>query len=260
MDSMFETLLDLASTSPDSTNGPLTDDGSHIRALACACLLSFTVALADTGKLLRAASAMLMSPKGAERILMPQILVSLQRSVVSVMLGKTDHPDLMSRGVPRSSCLDSFLVQFKTAPGVVHSLASDGPHVYLQTDQGVYKIGSGYGGTVKGRVYCHRPDFEPSPGWIGVVKGALYFKPGAEKGEAAARSPGDSQFEILRLDTDRLAVADSHVVKSGGHVTFSDGNHLGVVTVTNSDNFVVKWFALTPGSPTTTCVQVGWPT
>ena len=85
MDSMFETLLDLAS-SPDSTlpsskssSGTVDDDGAHIRALACACLLSFTVALADTGKLLRAATAMLMSPKGAERILMPQILVSLQR-------------------------------------------------------------------------------------------------------------------------------------------------------------------------------------
>lgn len=87
MDSMFETLLDLAS-SPDSTlmsssnsKSPsgTVDDGAHIRALACACLLSFTVALADTGKLLRAATAMLMSPKGAERILMPQILVSLQR-------------------------------------------------------------------------------------------------------------------------------------------------------------------------------------
>ena len=84
MDSMFETLLELAS-SPDSTLSSskdftsTLDDGAHIRALACACLLSFTVALADTGKLLRAATAMLMSPKGAERILMPQILVSLQR-------------------------------------------------------------------------------------------------------------------------------------------------------------------------------------
>ena len=52
-------------------------------------------------------------------------------------------------------------LQFKTAPGEVHSIASDGPHVYLQTDQGLYKIGSGYGGTVKGRIYLHRPDFEP---------------------------------------------------------------------------------------------------
>ena len=84
MDAMFETLLDLASA-PDSTlyssrgSSDTVDDGTHIRALACACLLSFTVALADTGKLLRSATAMLMSPKGAERILMPQILVSLQR-------------------------------------------------------------------------------------------------------------------------------------------------------------------------------------
>ena len=84
MDAMFETLLDLAS-SPDSSLSAsksftgTVDDGNHIRALACACLLSFTVALADTGKLLRAATAMLMSPNGAERILMPQILVSLQR-------------------------------------------------------------------------------------------------------------------------------------------------------------------------------------
>ena len=85
MDAMFETLLDLAS-SPDSSLSAsksftgTVDDGNHIRALACACLLSFSVALADTGKLLRAATAMLMSPKNwGERILMPQILVSLQR-------------------------------------------------------------------------------------------------------------------------------------------------------------------------------------
>ena len=54
-------------------------------------------------------------------------------------------------------------------------------------------------------------------------------------------------------------MTDSHIVRSGGgggRVTLSDGNHLGVVSVTNSDNFVVKWFAVTPGSPTTTCVKV----
>ena len=91
------------------------------------------------------------------------------------------------------------------------------------------------------------------------MKGALYFKPGGCGEKGAARSPGDSQFEILRLETDGLTVTESHIVKSGGgsgHVTLSDGNHLGVVTVTNSDNFVVKWFAVTPGSPTTSCVQV----
>ena len=92
-----------------------------------------------------------------------------------------------------------------------------------------------------------------------MVKEALYFKPGECDDLGASRSPGDSQFEILRLETDGLTVTDSHIVRSGGgggHVTLSDGNHLGVVSVTNSDNFVVKWFAVTPGSPTTTCVKV----
>jgi hypothetical protein len=50
------------------------------------------VAYGDTGKLLTAASAMLMAPRGFELIVMPSILASLQRSVVSVMLGQTDHP------------------------------------------------------------------------------------------------------------------------------------------------------------------------
>ena len=90
-----------------------------------------------------------------------------------------------------------------------------------------------------------------------MVKGALYFKPGGCDEAGAARSPGDSHFEILRLETDGLTVTGSHIVYGGNcNATLSDGNHLGVVTVTNSDNFVVKWFAVTPGSPTTSCVQV----
>jgi len=68
------------------------DDGRSIRALSGACLLSLAVAYGDTGKLLSAASAMLMSPRGFELIVMPSILASLQRSVISVMLGQTDHP------------------------------------------------------------------------------------------------------------------------------------------------------------------------
>jgi E3 ubiquitin-protein ligase MYCBP2 len=273
MDSMFDTLLDLAS-SPDLAAAPTiakktsssaadADDGFHIRALACACLLSFTVALADTGKLLRAASAMLMSPKGSERIAMPQILVNLQRSVVSVMLAKTEHPDWMSRGVLRTSNLDTFPVQFKAAPGTVHSLACDGGFVYLQTDEGMFKIGSGYGGTIKGKVYCHRPDFEPRPGWIGVIKGSLYFKPCPGGDDDDDAEMDDGQFEIYKLDTERLVVTDTLAVRSSNFsssspanlVTFSDGSNIGVVTVTNNDNFVIKFFSVSSGGGTTSCVQ-----
>jgi hypothetical protein len=50
------------------------------------------VAYGDTGKLLTAASSMLMAQRGFELISMPAILTGLQRSVISVMLGQTDHP------------------------------------------------------------------------------------------------------------------------------------------------------------------------
>ena len=68
------------------------DDGKSIRALSAACLLSLAVAYGDTGKLLTAASSMLMAQRGFELITMPSILTALQRSVISIMLGQTDHP------------------------------------------------------------------------------------------------------------------------------------------------------------------------
>ena len=75
---MFEILLELATVEDDD-----------IRSLASACLLSLSVAFGDTGKTLLASSAMLMSqPLGHDLIKMPPILVSLQRSVISVMLGR----------------------------------------------------------------------------------------------------------------------------------------------------------------------------
>ena len=77
---MFETLLELATIDT-------SDD--EIRSLASSCLLSLSVAYGDTGKTLLASSSMLMSqPRGQDVVKTPPILVSLQRSVISVMLGK----------------------------------------------------------------------------------------------------------------------------------------------------------------------------
>ena len=94
IDPMFETLLELA-----TNDQPNDENGEDIRSLASACLLSLSVAYGDTGKTLLASSAMLMSqPRGKDAIRMPPILVSLQRSVISVMLAKLDHPSFMSQG------------------------------------------------------------------------------------------------------------------------------------------------------------------
>ena len=56
----------------------------------------------------------------------------------------------MGCGVPSNSVLDLFSVKFRSGrPELVHSLASDGAHVYMQTSQGLFKVGSGYAGTIK---------------------------------------------------------------------------------------------------------------
>lgn len=44
----------------------------------------------------------------------------------------------------------------------VKSMASDGQFLYLFTNKGLFKIGSGYSGTVKGHVYVWKPDFYPN--------------------------------------------------------------------------------------------------
>ena len=91
MEAMFTSLLDLASRpgNPISINGNVEEGtliqykcsdvitgfviGGHIRALACSCLLSLSVASGSTAHLLRTTAAMLMSPRSyaGELVVMP---------------------------------------------------------------------------------------------------------------------------------------------------------------------------------------------
>lgn len=61
IDSLFELLLDLATLHGPESSVP--NDGSHLTAIACACLLSLVVVRGDTGKYLSAAAALLMCPR-----------------------------------------------------------------------------------------------------------------------------------------------------------------------------------------------------
>lgn len=60
-DPLFDLLLDLATLhGPESS---VANDGTHLTAVACACLLSLVVVRGDTGKYLSAAAALLMCPR-----------------------------------------------------------------------------------------------------------------------------------------------------------------------------------------------------
>lgn len=58
---MFDLLLDISSTNLSSVDQAQSSYVSTLTSYACACLLSLVIASGDTGKLLCAASAMLMS-------------------------------------------------------------------------------------------------------------------------------------------------------------------------------------------------------
>lgn len=97
---------------------------------------------------------------------MPAVLTALQRSIHGILLGKILRPDWITHGVPYNSKIDSFLVRMPSdihsAPMALKSLASDGQYLFLFTTKGLFKIGSGYGGTLKGHVYIWKPDFYPN--------------------------------------------------------------------------------------------------
>ena len=227
-DPTFEMLLELASSDPapkvfhkagaieDQDSRSESDDGQNIRALAGACLLSFAVAHGDTAKMLPAISALLMcSLRGQENLIMPAILVGLQRSVVSVMLSRTDHPDFMTHGAHADSLTDAFPIMFyshgdshnetQEIPNV-HAVACDGTYLFLQTSSGLFKVGSGYNGTIKGHTYIHNPNFCSDAGWLGHVSGQLYFRSYTTPSEEGGAVGGDnesfanSQYGVERRD------------------------------------------------------------
>ncbi|XP_023210718.1 E3 ubiquitin-protein ligase MYCBP2-like [Centruroides sculpturatus] len=224
IDTLFDLLLDISSQSlgdpgQSSSSSPLT-------SYACACLLSLAVAKGDTGKLLGATSAMLMSPRSlaAEEIPTPGILSSLQRSVHAVLLGKTIRPDWLTHGIPKSSLCDSFSVQIpKGKFRQSASMTTDGKFLYILSGGSIYKIGSSFSGTIKGQILMSRGGLKVDDrGWIGYAKGYLYFQPHS-----------GTNNELIKIDKDTLKEKEHIELDAsewGPSACFTDGEHVGILT------------------------------
>ncbi|XP_074033015.1 MYC binding protein highwire isoform X2 [Leptinotarsa decemlineata] len=237
IDSLFDLLLDLATLhGPESS---VLNDGSHFTAVACACLLSLVVVRGDTGKYLAAAAALLMCPRALslQNIQMPAVLSSLQKSLHGILLGKIIRPAWITHGVPIKSKIDYFSVKL---PNELHkqqmkmkSLACDGQYLYLFTSRGLLKIGSGYGGTIKGHVVAWKPEFYPNDnGSLVFCDGNLYLKLCGRRG-----------CEFLVVERSNLLISASvplHNRDSSATVVFSDGDYLGVISPAKDDGFVVR--------------------
>ncbi|XP_017880442.1 E3 ubiquitin-protein ligase MYCBP2-like [Ceratina calcarata] len=237
IDPLFDLLLDLATShGPESA---AANDGSHLTAVACACLLSLVVVRGDTGRLLAAIAALLMCPRAlaVQNIQMPCVLTSLQRSVQAVLLGKLARPDWITYGVPECTKIYTSTLKLPNEINNVvlngRSFVSDGKYLYLHTSRGLLKIGSGHGGTIWGHMYIQKADFYPTEtGWLGYANNTLYFKYTPRK-----------RSELLIIDAETLTVTEIAVLEGrdwSSSVMFSDGECLGMITAGKDDGFVVR--------------------
>lgn len=169
---LYDLLLDLA-TLFGPGNGD-KNDANNWSAIGCSSLLGLSVARGDTGKILKAVAALLMSPKilSTQNIQLPLVLSTLQRSVQAAALGKSTKPDYLKNGIPINSLIDEFSIKNQIPPNILYanqpSITSDGKYIYILVSKALLKIGSGYNGTLKGHVYASNYEFgKDKNGWIG---------------------------------------------------------------------------------------------
>ena len=108
---LYDLLLDLATTTTaerDVTSMAGVSHESDWSAVACSALIGLCIARGDTGKMLKAIAALIMSPRNlsSQRIQMPAVLGMLQRTVISAALAKPTCPDFYTKGVPTNSLVD----------------------------------------------------------------------------------------------------------------------------------------------------------
>ncbi|KAL3880398.1 hypothetical protein ACJMK2_032642, partial [Sinanodonta woodiana] len=245
VDGLFQLLMEIAT----GTGSDFNIGGVSLTSLACSALISLVIAYGDTGKLLTATSALLMSPApvSLQCILVPGILASLQKSVQAVLLGKTQLPDWFSQGVKESSQLFSFKLDclpLGSDDSSATALSSDGKYLYVLNKTGLYKVGSGYSGTVKGHIYSHRKDFPANRNvWLAYAGGKLLCLSDNNT------SPSLCAINNETLEMEQTYDFDGHWV--GPCAMFCDGENIGQITAAKDDSFVVRMF-----NPQTSPMQI----
>ncbi|XP_059170813.1 E3 ubiquitin-protein ligase MYCBP2-like isoform X4 [Physella acuta] len=252
VENLFSLLMDLAINTED---GDMTKGGLSMSSLACSALISLTIALGDTEKLIRAVSIMLMSRSGLELqdIQVPGILASLQKSVQAILLGKAQLPDWFNNGV-KTKCQSQIfkLANAKVGECLVENsaIASDGRFLYILNKYGLYKVGSGYGGTIKGKLESQKRDFPVHKNtFLAFAAGKLLCK--WDRGT----TPSLCVINRTTLAPENTFGMDGPFVPFPGNssthsLLFSDGEHIGYIApAKEEDSFVIRTFSPVSNPP-----------
>ncbi|XP_055893471.1 E3 ubiquitin-protein ligase MYCBP2-like isoform X4 [Biomphalaria glabrata] len=245
VENLFSLLMDLAINTGEGDN---SKSGASMSSLACSALISLTIALGDTEKLLRAITVMLMSRLGLEHqdIQVPGILTSLQKSVQAVLLGKAQLPDWFNYGI-KSKCQAQIfkLANAKVGECLVENsaIASDGRFLYILNKYGLYKIGSGYGGTIMGKLESQKRDFPVHKNtFLAFAAGKLLCK--WDRGT----TPSLCVINRTTLAPENTFGIDGN--SSTHSLLFSDGENIGYIApAKEEDSFVIRTFSPVSSPP-----------
>ncbi|XP_066092496.1 E3 ubiquitin-protein ligase MYCBP2 isoform X10 [Saccopteryx bilineata] len=238
LESLFQLLLEITVRS----TGMNDSTGQSLTALSCACLFSLVASWGETGRTLQAISAILTNngSHACQTIQVPTILNSLQRSVQAVLVGKIQIQDWFSNGIKKAALMHRWpLKEISVDEDDQCLLQNDGFFLYLLCKDGLYKIGSGYSGTVRGHIYNSTSRIrnrKEKKSWLGYAQGYLLYRDVNNHSMTAIRiSP-----ETLEQDG-TVMLPDCHT--EGQNILFTDGEYINQIAASRDDGFVVRIFA-----------------
>ncbi|XP_075774972.1 E3 ubiquitin-protein ligase MYCBP2 isoform X15 [Pelodiscus sinensis] len=238
LESLFQLLLEITVRS----TGVNDSTGQSLTALSCACLFSLVAAWGETGRTLQAVSAILTNngSHACQTIQVPTILNSLQRSVQAVLVGKIQIQDWFSNGIKKAALMHKWPLKEISVDEDDHCLLqSDGFFLYLLCKDGLYKIGSGYSGTVRGHIYnstSRIKNRKERKSWLGYAQSYLLY-----------RDVNNHSMTAIRINPETLeqdgtvTLPDCHA--EGQNILFTDGEYINQIAASRDDGFVVRIFA-----------------
>uniref|UniRef100_A0A8B9J812 E3 ubiquitin-protein ligase MYCBP2 n=1 Tax=Astyanax mexicanus TaxID=7994 RepID=A0A8B9J812_ASTMX len=238
LESLFHLLLE---TTVRST-GMNDPTGQALTALSCACLFSLVVAWGDTGKTLQAVSAILTNngSHACQTIQVPTILNALQRSVQAVLVGKIQIQDWFGNGIKRAALMNKWVLKEVSIDDDERCLLqTDGSFLYLLCKDGLYKIGSGYSGTVRGHVYNSTSRIrnrKEKRSWLGFAQGSLLY-----------RDMNSHSMAAIKINPETLeqegTITMPGLQSDGQNIVFTDGEYINQIAACKDDGFVVRIYA-----------------
>ncbi|XP_065149139.1 E3 ubiquitin-protein ligase MYCBP2 isoform X15 [Paramisgurnus dabryanus] len=238
LESLFHLLLE---TTVRST-GMNDSTGQTLTALSCACLFSLVVSWGDTGKTLQAVSAILTNngSHACQTIQVPTILNALQRSVQAVLVGKIQIQDWFGNGIKRAALMNKWVLKEVNIDEDEHCLLqTDGSFLYLLCKDGLYKVGSGYSGTVRGHVYNSTSRIrnrKDKRSWLGFAQGCLLY-----------RDINSHSMSAIKINPETLeqegTITMPGLQADGQNIVFTDGEYINQIAACKDDGFVVRIYA-----------------